>query len=120
MAVRAARFVAVPPIQQGNITPLQFATLSALKENVELLTGARGSESNNSNRAVIKGQLTLTSAPTQQMTKITAEGTGFTISNVTVPSLTDYIKLLRDVQQLANDVSNLRTTVNTLITQLKA
>jgi hypothetical protein len=119
MANRVARFNAIPPVPQGGLSPWEFATISALKENVELLTGARGGESANANRALIKGQVTVSGAPTQQMTRITAEGNGFTINNVVVPSITDYVKLLRDVQQLANDVANLRNTVNTLIAQLK-
>jgi hypothetical protein len=53
------------------------------------------------------------------MQRVTAEGTGFTISNVTVPSLDDYSKLVTNVQQLANDVANLRATVNVLILQIK-
>lgn len=117
MATRVARFNSIPDIPQGGLTPWEFSTLSAIKENVDLLTGARGVDSNT---ALIKGQVTLSSAPTQQMTRITAEGNGFTINDVVVPSLTDYVKLLRDVQQLANDVANLRNTVNTLIAQLKA
>lgn len=120
MTVRAARFAAIPPVPQGGVTPLEFATLSAIKENVELLIGARGGETSVGNKALIKGQITVGAAPAQQMSRITAEGNGFTISDVTVPSLSDYVKLLRDVQQLANDVANLRNTVNTLIAQLKA
>jgi hypothetical protein len=53
------------------------------------------------------------------MTRVTATGAGFTISGVNVPSADDYIKLVSDVQQLANDVANLRATVNTLVNQLK-
>jgi hypothetical protein len=119
MATRTANFTAIPDVPQGGLTPLEFATVSALKENVELLIGARG-EIGANNRALIKWQVTTPAAPAQQMTRITAEGNGFTISDVVVPSLTDYVKLLRDVQQLANDVANLRNTVNTLIAQLKA
>lgn len=119
MASRVARFSAIPAVPQSGLSPLEFATISAIKENVELLTGARGGVGS-ANSAVIKGQVSVGLAPTQQMTRITAEGNGFTISDVVVPSLTDYVKLLRDVQQLANDVANLRNTVNTLIAQLKA
>jgi hypothetical protein len=54
------------------------------------------------------------------MRQVTAEGAGFTVSNVTVPSLDDYVKLLSNVQQLANDVASIRNTLNVLIQQLKA
>jgi hypothetical protein len=53
------------------------------------------------------------------MTQVTATGAGYTISGVTVPSLDDYIKLAQNVQSLANDVANLRSTLNALISQLK-
>ena len=117
MAARGPRFAAIPSIPQGGLTDWQFNTLTAMKENLELLTGARGSD--NSVRAVVKGQVTVANPPTQTMTRVTAQGTGFTISGATVPSLDDYSKLVSDVQQLANDVANLRATVNTLINQLK-
>ena len=117
MAARGPRFAAIPSIPQGGLTDWQFNTLTAMKENLELLTGARGAD--NSVRAVVKGQVTVPNPPTQNMTRVTAQGTGFTIGGATVPSLDDYSKLVSDVQQLANDVANLRATVNTLINQLK-
>lgn len=117
MAARGPRFTAIPSIPQGGLTDWQFNTLTAMKENLELLIGARGSD--NSVRAVVAGQVTVPNPPTQTMTRVTAQGTGFTIGGATVPSLDDYGKLVSDVQQLANDVANLRATVNTLINQLK-
>lgn len=117
MTARGPRFAAIPAIPQGGLTDWQFNTLTAMKENLELLTGVRGTD--NSVRAVVKGQVTVANPPTQNMTRVTAQGTGFTIGGATVPSLDDYGKLVSDVQQLANDVANLRATVNTLINQLK-
>lgn len=118
MTIRTIRFAAVPAIPQGNLTEWQSAVLSALKENVELLTGARRT-SGGSAQAVVRGQFTVSAPPAQNMTRLSAQGTGYTISNVTVPSIEDYSRLLSDVQTLANDVATLRATVNTLITQLK-
>lgn len=116
MATRAARFTAIPNIPLQGLTDWQFQTLNAMKENLELLMGARGSASA---AAVTRGSVTVTAAPTQSMVRVTAEGVGYTISGVSVPSLDDYSKLITNVQQLANDVAALRNTVNTLITQLK-
>lgn len=113
------RFTSIPAVSQAGLSPTEYATISALKENVELLIGSRGGKSD-SGRAIVKGQLTVTPAVAQKMTRVTAEGAGFTVSNVNVPSLSDYIKLAQDVQLLANDLANLRNTVNTLIAQLKA
>jgi hypothetical protein len=117
MATRGARFAAIPSIPQGGITDWQFSLLTAMKENIELLTGARGSD--DSARAILKGQLTVANPPPQTMVRVTAEGTGYIISGVAVPSIDDYSKLILDVQQLANDVANLRATLNALINQLK-
>jgi hypothetical protein len=112
------RYAAIPAIPISGLTNWQGYVLSALKENVEVLTGARGTDSYS--RALIKGQLTVGAAPIQNMTRVSAQGAGYTVSGVTVPSVDDYAKLISDVQTLASDVANLRTTLNTLIAQLKA
>lgn len=113
-----AKFSSVPGVPLSGLTTQQYSLLGALKENVELLTGARSS--GRELRAVTKAQLQVAPASAQTMSQITAEGAGFTISGVNVPSLDDYVKLLSNVQQLANDVASLRGTVNALIGQLKA
>ena len=115
MTVRTPRFTALPNIPQQGLTDWQFTTLNAMKENIELLTGARGTAT----AAVTRGSVTVQNAPTQNMQRVTADGSGFTISGVTVPSLDDYTKLVTNVQQLANDVAALRNTVNALLNQLK-
>lgn len=118
MANMNIRYAAIPAIPLSGLTNWQGYVLSALKENVEVLTGVRGTDS--SSRAIVKGQITVGAAPTQNMVRVSAQGSGYTVSNVTVPSIDDYVKLLSDVQTLANDVASLRTTLNTLIAQLKA
>ena len=118
MTARSPRFTAIPNIPQQGLSDWQFGTLNAMKENIELLTGARGSSAAAS-AALTRSSVTVTSAPTQTMQRVTAEGTGYTISNVTVPALEDYGRLILNVQQLANDVAALRNTVNALINQLK-
>jgi len=117
MATRNSRFSAIPNIPQSGLTDSQSSTIYALKENVELLIGSRGS--GNATRAVLGGQITVANPATQTMTRVTAIGAGFTISGVNVPSIEDYNKLIVNVQQLANDVTSLQLTVNTLINQLK-
>lgn len=118
MATRPPRFSAIPSIPQQGLSDWQFTTLNAMKENIELLTGARGNGTSSA-AAVTRSSVTVANAPTQTMQRVTAEGTGFTISGVTVPSLEDYGRLILNVQQLANDVAALRNTVNALINQLK-
>lgn len=116
MAVRTGQFAAIPNIPQSGLTDWQFNTLNAMKENLELLIGARA---NGTLRAVTTGQVTLTNPPTQTMTRVTATGGAYTISGVTVPSSEDYVQLVANVQALADDVAALRSTVVTLINQLK-
>jgi len=118
MANLKARYAAIPDVPSGGLTNWQAQTLAAVKENIELLTGTRG-EKDGASRAILKAQITVSNPALQTMQRVTATGSGFTISNVKVASLEDYSKLIVDVQQLANDVSNLRNTVNTLISQLK-
>ena len=115
MANRRPRFTTIPNIPQVGLTDWQFNTLTAMKENIELLTGARG----DGIKAITQQQVAVSSPPAQSMTQVTARGVGYTISGVTVPSLDDYVALLTNVQQLANDVANIRATLNALIIQLK-
>jgi hypothetical protein len=113
-----ARFTAIPSIPSGTVTDWQSQLLNALKEDVELLCGIRG-EADLQSAAVTKGNIGVKSAPTPTFTRVSATGNGYTISGQRVPDLDDYGKLISDVQLLANDVANLRATVNTLISQLK-
>lgn len=116
MAIRTPQFPPIPNVSQiEGISDLQFQTLNAIKENIELLTGARGVVPNT---AVTRGTVNL--APVAAgLQQLTARGSGYTVSGVTVPSLDDYIRLVNNVQQLTNDVAALRSTLNVLITQLK-
>lgn len=119
MATRQIQFTAIPAVPQGGLNQWEYSTITALKDNVELLIGARG-DMGASSRAITKGQVSVSEAPQQVMRQVTAEGVGFTISDVNVPSMNDYVKLLSNVQQLANDVASIRNTLNALIQQLKA
>lgn len=114
---RGPTYSAIPAVPQAGLTDWQFRVLSAMKEDIELLIGVRA---NGALKAISKTQLTVTDAPSQTMQQVTAEGAGFTISGVQVPSLDDYGKLVSNVQQVANDVAQIRNTLNTLIQQLKA
>jgi hypothetical protein len=118
MANLQPRYAAIPDVPAGGLTNWQAQTLSAIKENVELLTGTRG-EKDGASKAVLKAQVTVANPPIQTMQRVTATGSGFTISGVKVAGLDDYNRLVVDVQQLANDVASLRNTVNNLISQLK-
>lgn len=118
MATRTPTFTAIPNVPQVGLQPWQFFFYNAVKENLELLTGSRNGTSAG-NRAITSEQVTVVAPPAQNMTKVTAEGAGVQIEKATVPTAEDYAKLISNVQTLANDVANLRNTVDILIRQLK-
>jgi hypothetical protein len=113
-----SRFSAIPNPPQSEMSGWQFYMLNALKENVELLTGARG-EKDGASRAITKAAVSVTQAPAQSMRQVTAQGSAVNIDGAVVPAIDDYIELLKNVQSLANDVAALRETLNTLIGQLR-
>ena len=113
-----ARFVGIPALPEQGPTEEEQLFLSAVAENLQLLTGSRG-ESDGASVAITKGSLSVSTPPAQTMTNVSARGYGVTISNVQVPTLSDYVALVQDVQALANDVVRLRATVETLISQLR-
>lgn len=113
-----SRFSAIPNPPQAEMTSWQYYMLSALKENVDLLTGARG-EKDGASRAITKASITTAPVPAPSMRQLTAQGAGISIEGATVPALEDYTELLKNVQALANDVATLRNTLNTLIGQLR-
>ena len=118
MPTRIPQFPAIPSLPQVGLQPWQFFFYNAVKENLEMLNGSRNGV-DSSNQSVTKGQITVAAPPVQNMTKVTAEGTSAQIDKVTVPTTEDYAKLIGNVQTLANDVANLRTTVEVLIKQLR-
>jgi hypothetical protein len=113
-----SRFTPVPSPPQAGIDPWQSQILSAIKENVDLLTGLRG-EKDGASQAVLKSSITIRALAPQQMQRVSAQVSGVTANGVAVPTLSDYAALVRDVQTLANDVANLRSAVETLISQLR-
>lgn len=112
------RYTAIPAVPLVGIEPWQSQLLNALKENVELLTGARG-ETDSASVALNRARITVSAPAQQTMTRVSAQGGGVTLSGVSVPTLEDYTLLLGDVQRLANDVATLRSTVQLLISQLR-
>lgn len=114
-----ARFSGIPALPEANIDEWQSVIIGALKQNVELLTGTRG-ETDGVSRALLRGDVDVSDPPNPQFTQLSARGTGVKVSGVSVPTLTDYVNLLRDVQALSTDVAQLRATVSTLLQQLRS
>lgn len=114
-----ARFTGIPSIPQVGVEEWQYRFLSAVKQNMELLIGTRG-EQDASSRAVLKSSVTVPAITSPSLQTVSATGAGFNVGGAQVPSLADYQQLLGDVQRLNNDVAELRSTVNTLLTQLRS
>jgi hypothetical protein len=113
-----ARYTAIPEIPLGGISDWMFAILSTMKQNVDLLTGQLN-ESDAASQALTHTDITANQAPPPGLTSISATGAGYTIQGVQVPSLTDHVAVISDLQKLAVDVASLRNTVNALIQNLK-
>ena len=112
------RFVGTPEIPDGALLDWQAVLFSAIKENVELLTGTRG-ESDLASRAIVRGDFTVQQLGQQTMTTVSAKGEGFTISSQDVAGLDDYGLLINDVQELANDLFRTREAFDLLVRQLR-
>lgn len=106
----------MPVVPQAGLPEWQFSFFNAAKQNIEELTGQKG---NSGYQAIKQGQIGTLQANDLQMRQVTAKGTGFTISSQNVAGLDDHVKLITDVQTLANDVAYLRLVLNSLITDLK-
>lgn len=129
----STRYSGIPAIPTTGVDEWQSRMLSAIKENVELLAGIRG-ESDLASKAITKAQVSISDPAAQVMTNVSAAGAGtnvltsFSIAGdvvtitgqASVPVLDDYTNLVVDVQSLANDVANLRATVQLLLTQLRS
>ena len=114
----SGRFVGTPEIPDGALLDWQAVLFSAIKENVELLTGTRG-EADLASRAIVRGDLTVQQLGQQVMTTVSARGEGFNISSQNVAGLDDFGLLINDVQELANDVYRTREAFDLLIRQMK-
>ncbi len=112
------RFTAIPSIPTANVADWQGQIIGAIKENVELLAGIRG-EADLASRAITGDRVKVKTFDAPTFARVTATGAGYTVSGVNVASLSDYAKLITDVQTLANDVAIIRQLLNTLISQVK-
>jgi len=117
------RFTGIPNIPTDGLADWQAQVFSAIKENVELLIGARG-EADLASAAIIRGTIRVTSMSTQDMRATKTEGKTWSgISGLpageTVADGADFTILRDELQVLANDVAVTRATLNELLGQLK-
>lgn len=112
-----SRFTGVPELPP-DMSEWELRVLSALKQNIELLIGARG-EVDSASKALVRSDISVRSSITPQFQALSARGAGITVSGVAIPTLDDYTALLQDFIKLSQDVATLRNTLSTLITQLR-
>lgn len=109
-----ARFVATPEVGTG-LPEWALTMLSALKENVELLTDTRG-EADAASKAIVQGDVTVDQLGDQAMGTVTyVVPDGYTILGSDVADLAAFRALRDDVQVLANDLYVTRLVLNKLI-----
>jgi len=106
-------FAPLRDIPQSGLNEWEVALLQGLKENVELMTGARV----NGVRAVMSDVVASRIQPQDYRTiiQITAVGAGYNIGGSNVPSLEDYNLLRADVQTVINDLGRVELALNNLL-----
>lgn len=113
-----SRYTPIPVVPPAEMSSWQYEVFSALKENVELLTGLRGEE-DGASIAVSKSSINTVQAPEMLLQGVSAQGAGYTIEGASVPSSVDHNALISDVKTLVHDVASIRATLNALITDLR-
>lgn len=88
--------------------------VSALTENVEILTGQRGP-----GRAITNDALGVKPQDNLTRTQIRTPLGGTTSAAGGVPTYTEYVNLATDVQQLITDVAKIQYALNTLISNME-
>ena len=111
-----AVFTGIPAIPTNGLQDWQVLLFSAVKENIELLTGERGG---GGLAAVLGSNIRVEPVPEQSMKAATAKGNGYTISGKPVADVHEFGKLIVDVNKLAYDLAKTNQALNTLIQQLK-
>lgn len=105
--------LSTPPVDDKN--PLLSSFLNGVKQNMEILTGAKPGSGG---KAVVQGHITV-----PQLKPGTAnyvpEISGIDISGVTVASSQDLAEIATAVNQLVADNAELRRYINTLVKQLQ-
>ena len=111
------RFAALREIPTTGLNEWESSLLSSMKENIELLIGARISGT----KAVMTDVLASRIKAVDNLTskQIIAVGNGVNIAGSNVPLLSDYNLLRQDVQTLINDVSRIQNLLNNLIQALE-
>jgi hypothetical protein len=107
------RHVATPEIPD-TLLDWQAILFSAIKENVELLTGTRG-EADFASMAIVRGDISVNQVGNQLMGSVNTSHNTTPASLATAAPLNAFIDLRNDVQLLANDLFRTRQSLDLLI-----
>jgi len=110
-------FVATPAVPLSGLTEQEFRVLSAIKENMDLLTGVSNDKDF---KATLTGQFTVLTLESLNSSPVQTSGRAYDVGDgKLVPSLEDFNTLLTAVNAITQDVKNLQDILNALITQAK-
>jgi len=107
------RHVATPEVPVM-LLDWQGVLFSAIKENVELLTGTRG-EGDLASMAIVRGDISVRQVGAQSMNSINTSHNLTPVAFSNCAPLDSFLDLRNDVQALANDVYNTRRALDLLI-----
>lgn len=108
-------FAAMPGVPTQGLTDAEFRILTAIKQNIDLLTGQ---SANPAFRAVVSGQITVSTLGPLSATNVSLSGQAASVGGQVVPIASDFTALATTTQQLVNDMQLMRATLNSLIAQL--
>jgi hypothetical protein len=123
-----ASFAPIPDVPLEGLNLAESSLFKALKENVEILTGAR----TNGVRALTSDGVTIQATNNQDHPRVTAGAQGYATSYpngatlaaqtgaIVIVNSTDYANLVQDVQNVMNDLAKVQNALNSLIGQLRS
>ena len=100
-----------------NVPVAVKSAVESHKETLEILTGQRG---DGSERAILKGHISISEVPDLRTKRTAAIPTGLTIDGVSVASAPQVAQLIADFDVLCREIKQYRDIINALVTQLKA
>jgi len=109
-------FAAMPAIPSDGVTDGEVLLYSAVKQNIEQLTGQAGDAFS---VALLRGSISVQPIQSLQSKPVTISGAAYTIDNVQVAPASEVVALGTTVQQCVNDINTLANTINALIVQLR-
>jgi hypothetical protein len=120
-----ASFAPIPDVPFEGLNLAESSLFKAMKENIEILAGARATGVH----AVMSDTITIQPTNNQQMIAVTARANAVDYPNgatlaaqtghIIIINYAEFVALVSDVQQVINDLGRVQSVVNSLIGQLQ-